>query len=203
MKRYTIESDFIDKNFSQTKLTLLFDKVKADTSAMIRPYFKLKGVNSQGQEVVLTTKYGNWWIIGKNYDKKYFTFNLSQDQVINGTRFSIGLIIDDVSNDNRVYFNHLQLAEGTATTYHQPESTIPKTDIKFTNNFYTNLYTSNTDGYLQVIRPYYNSMDTETITKSKTTVLAPHLKNEDSIDSPSNLGLEFMNASDQRIEILR
>ena len=97
----------------------------------------------------------------------------------------------------------MQLAEGDVTSYHQPVESIPKTDIKFISNFYANFYTTDDDRYLQVIRPYYNNMDTETITRSKVTVLAPHLMNEDDIDSPSNIGLEFMNSYEQVIEILR
>ena len=199
MNRYTIESEHIRKNFSSTSLTFLMDKVKSDELVMIRPFLKLYTADN----TTITTKYGNWWVIGKYYEQKHCGFSITQNQLNRASFFSIGLVIDGVDSSNRLYFNHLQLSETDTLAYHQPAEAIPKTDIKFSNSFYANLYTDKSDSYLQVIRPYYNNMDTETIKKSKVTVLVPHLENEDNIDSPASIGLEFMNASDQKIEILR
>lgn len=151
----------------------------------------------------INTYSGNWKAIGNEYESMYSTFTISDANLERAGYYTVGLIVDGVSLHNKLYFNHVQLAEGVVDKYHQPESAIPKTSIKLTNNFYVNLYQSNTENYLQVIRPYYNNFDTDTLTKSKVTVLAPHLWNEDDIDSPQNIGLEFMNASDQVIEILR
>ena len=129
--------------------------------------------------------------------------NNNKDTLDSTAFYQIRLLVDGLTPRNRLFFNHMQLCEGSTKDYHQPESSIPKTSIKFSNNFYANLYASNDENYLQVIRPYYNNMDTETITKSKVTVLAPHLANEDEYDDPANIGLEFMNSTDQVIEILR
>lgn len=201
MKRYTIESDFIRKNFSDTQLTFSIEKMKADDMAMVRPYLKIFSNNNNAN--IITTKNGNWWVVGSEYDKYTIKYTITEEQLNSTTHFKIGMVVDGMYHKNKLYFNHIQLAEGNVDTYHQPVESIPKTDVKFINNFYANFYTTDDDRYLQVIRPYYNNMDTETITRSKVTVLAPHLVNEDNVDDPSNIGLEFMNASEQVIEILR
>ena len=43
----------------------------------------------------------------------------------------------------------------------------------------------------------------KSLKRSKCTILAPHLLNEDAIDSSENLSLEYMNMNEQVIEILR
>lgn len=192
-------TDKFRKNFTNTKLTFSIEHIKSDKLIMVRPYLRLYTSTKE----YITQYAGNWWIIGSDYQKQYSTFNINKDTLDTTAFYEIRLIVDGLTPTNKLYFNHMQLAEGSITDYHQPESAIPKTAIKFNNNFYANLYTSNEENYLQVIRPYYNNMDTETITKSKVTVLAPHLANEDEYDSPSNIGLEFMNQHDQVIEILR
>ena len=197
MKRNLLHSDYFRKNFSSTTLTLSVDKMKSRGVVMVKP--KIQTFSSG--KVLIEEVMGDWWVVGKNYQPHYSTFQLTD--IDNVAYYMIGFIVDNVTTTNRLYFNHIQLAEGEVTDYHQPVSNIPKTTVKFSNNFYANFYSTNEDSFLQVIRPYYNNMDTETITKSKVTVLAPHLANEDDIDSPSNIGLEFMNQTDQKIEILR
>lgn len=201
MKRYTIESDFLSKNFSNTELTFYVEKMRADDMAMVRPYLKL--FNGKTNADIITTLNSDWWVVGSEYDEHSFKYTITEEQLNATAFFKVGMIVDGMHFKNKLYFNHMQLAEGDVTSYHQPVESIPKTDIKFTSNFYANFYTTDDDRYLQVIRPYYNNMDTETITRSKVTVLAPHLMNEDDIDSPSNIGLEFMNSYEQVIEILR
>lgn len=199
VKRYTIQSDLLRKNFSNRKLTFSVERMKADDFLMVRTGIRFYDKNKN----YILTKPSAWWTVGNSYQQYYFTLNLSEEQLNNAVFYSVRFIVDGLTPQNKLYFNHLQLAEGSTHTYHQPNSAIPKTEIKFTSNFYANLYNANDENYLQVIRPYYNNMDTQTITKSKVTVLAPHLVNEDDIDNPANLGLEFMNATDQVIEILR
>lgn len=199
MKRYLAKSNFIKRNFSNNKLSLYIGNLKCDDIVFLRPIIE---VYTTGKSLI-RTHYGKWKVIGNEYQQLYNGFTLNQGDMERIGYYRISLQFDGVTLHNKLYFNHLQLAEGTVDKYHQPESSIPKTSIKLINNFYVNLYQSTTDNYLQVIRPYYNNFDTETLTKSKVTVLAPHLANEDDIDSPQNIGLEFMNASDQVIEILR
>lgn len=198
-KRYTIKSDLLRKNFTNTKITFSIEHLKCESLAMVRPQI----VFYTSGKTYITTYSSKWWIVGSEYQQQAHTFNINKNTLDASAWYRVQLIVDGLSPTNRLSFNHMQLCEGSEVNYHEPESTIPKTAIKFSNNFYANLYTSSEDNYLQVIRPYYNNMDTETITKSKVTVLAPHLAKEDEYDSPSNIGLEFMNASDQVIEILR
>lgn len=199
MKRYTIISDFIRKKFSQGKLTFSVEKMKSDDLVLVRPYVQIFDIG----KTYIQTFWSQWWVVGNKYQPHSFSFTINDATLTRTAYIKVGMKIDNIDKNNRLYFNHIQLSEGTETNYHQPESTIPKTSIKFQNNFYANLYTSSKDSYLQIIRPYYNNIDTETITKSKVTVLAPHLMNEDDIDSPNSIGLEFMNQTDQVIEILR
>lgn len=199
MKRYNVKSNFIKRNFSYNKLSFLMDNVKCNDIMLIRPYIE---VYTTGKSLI-STHYANWKMVGSEYQPVISSFVIEANKINRIGYYKVGFLIDGLSLHNKLYFNHLQLAESYVDKYHQPESSIPKTSIKLINNFYVNLYQSTTDNYLQVIRPYYNNFDTETLTKSKVTVLAPHLANEDDIDSPQNIGLEFMNASDQVIEILR
>lgn len=198
MKRTIIATDLIRKNFNNTKMTFSVEHIKADDFLMVKPTILLYTSGKQYLANYSTT----WWVVCNEYQKRYFTFNIPRNTLNQAAYYRVRLWVDNLSLHNNLYFNHLQLAEGSVTDYHEPESTLPKTDIKFSNSFYANLYTSE-DNYLQVIRPYYNNIDTETIKKSKTTVLAPHLANEDEVDNPASIGLEYMGATDQVIEILR
>ena len=199
MKRYVLKSNHIKRNFSEKKLSCYIEHIKCNTLMFVRPIFEIYTTG----RTLIRTLYGKWRAIGSEYQSLYNTFDITDEELERTGYYRIALQVDGATLHNRLYFNHIQLAEGIVSKYHQPESSIPKTSIKLINNFYVNLYQSNTENYLQVIRPYYNNFDTETLTKSKVTVLAPHLWNEDDIDSPQNIGLEFMNASDQIIEILR
>lgn len=199
MKRNTISTDLIRKNFTNPKITLSVGNMKSDDLLMVRPIIRLY----TSGKAYLTQYAGAWWVVNKNYLQKARTFNINQETLNKTAYYKIVFVVDGMTPRNRFYFNHVQLSEGSTTDYHPPEEDIPKSTIQFTTNFYANLYTSTEENYLQVIRPYYNNIDTETITKSKATVLAPHLMNEDYYDSPANIGLEFMNSTDQVIEILR
>ena len=197
MKRNILHTDYFQKNFTSTTLTLMIDKMKSKSLVMVQP--KIQTYTSGKGLIEEVT--ADWWAIGKEYQSHHTTFELSNIDDV--AYYRLTLTIDNVTSTNKLFFNHIQLAEGDVTEYHEPVSSIPRTSVKLNNNFYANFYTSSDDSYLQVIRPYYNNLDTERITKSKVTVLAPHLANEDDRDSPSSIGLEFMNQTDQKIEILR
>lgn len=197
MTTYILSTDYIRKNFSDTTLTLSCQKMKVKTGlAIVRARLFLYTV---GKELITTES--RIWVVGTTYKSYSHEITLDEEDLENTAYYQIKFNIYNLSD--ALSFNHLQLAEGTVTDYHQPEQDIPKTRIRFANSFYANLYQSDDGTYLQVIRPYYTNFDTETLTKSKVTVLAPHLKNEDDVDNPSNIGLEFMNQTDQVIEILR
>lgn len=197
MTTYTLTSDYLRKNFAETTLTFSIQKIKSKNDVVvIKPsiHFYNIGKTELSSETAM-------WIIGSTYNKYSYEINVSDIEDI--AYYKVKLTIYNLKEGNALSFNHIQLAEGNVTEYHQPEQDIPKTRIRVQNNFYANLYTSSDESYLQVIRPYYNDIDTETLSKSKATVIAPHLTNEEETDTPSNLGLEFMNQCEQVIEILR
>ena len=197
MTTYTLTSDYLRKNFADTTLTFSCQKMKSKNDVVIiKP-----SIHFYSTDKTELSSDDGMWVVGSSYSQHSCEFTVSDIEMIG--YYKIKLTIYNLKEGNALSFNHIQLAEGTETEYHQPEQDIPKTRIRLQNNFYANLYTSSDESYLQVIRPYYTNMDTETLSKSKATVIAPHLANEEETDTPSNLGLEFMNQSDQIIEILR
>lgn len=199
MEKHIIESKIIKKNFADTTLTLSVEKMKSKSYTFVKPRLKL----FNAKEPYEVTKSADFWINGKAYQKQTAQFKLTQTNIERCTHYQIILECYNVTSDNSIYFNHMQLCEGDDTDYHQPEQDLPTLDVKFSNNFYANFWSSRGDRYLQVIRPYYDNISTKEMKKSKVTVLAPHLENEESVDKPASLGLEFMNQHEQVIEILR
>jgi hypothetical protein len=86
--------------------------------------------------------------------------------------------------------------------YHTVSEQITDAKIGFNKSSYVNLY--NGDGsFLQVIRPTRADIHTNKLDACTCTVIAPHLTEEDVFDDPINIFLEFINQSDQRIDVLR
>lgn len=141
--------------------------------------------------------------ISNVYESQHFTFDV--DEVFAPTigYVRMGLTFYGISDSTEVRFNHLMMNEGEYSKYHPPLDAIEESQVYLNNNFYVGLYTSDTQNYLQIIRPHYDNFSTKKLTKSKCTVLAPHLENEQKEDSPANLGLEYMMMNDQVINILR
>ena len=137
MNRYTITSKKIRKNFSLGKLTLSVEHMRATDFMMVRPFLRI--YNSAKKSI--TTYYGDWWSVGNINAKNSKTFSISDANLEKTTYYSIGFIIDGATQSNRLFFNHLQLCEGESDMYHQPSTAIPKTDIKFTSNFYLSIIT--------------------------------------------------------------
>jgi hypothetical protein len=92
--------------------------------------------------------------------------------------------------------------EGEYDGYHQSDEYMSEYKISFNKSCYTNLYTSN-DSYLQVIRPSKAEISTNKLNKCECTVLAPHLENEIDVDKPVAVFLEFLNMTEQRIDVLK
>jgi hypothetical protein len=199
MELHILESKVMEKNFADTTLTLSVEKMKSDTYSFVRPRVKLYDIKNGWSG----TKNNNFWINGNQYQSHSATMTFNANNIERCTHYQVVLECYNVTKDNNIYFNHIQLCEGDNTEYHQPEQDLPTLDIKFSNNFYANVYTSQGDRYLQIIRPYYDNINTKMMKRSKATVLAPHIENEESVDKPSSLGLEFMNQHEQVIEILR
>ena len=130
-RRYTISSDFIRKNFTNTLLTFSVEHMKADSLLMVRCVIEFY---TSGKSLINRRK-SKWWVVGDKYQGNSQTFNITETGLNRTAYIKVGFEVDGLSEDNRFYFNHIQLAEGRIKDYHQPESAIPKTSIKFSNNF--------------------------------------------------------------------
>ena len=143
------------------------------------------------------------WIVDNTYSTYYETFNINQEFVDRSVKYQIELRFDGVTSENPCYFNGLMFNEGEWDGYHKPYETKDKVVIGFQNTGYVNLYNDEENTYLQVMRPNKNKFNTRKLTKSGCTVLAPHIPSESSVDEPLNLYLEFINQTEQRIDVLR
>ena len=195
----TLPKKELTKNFNTTRLTLTIGKMRSVGVCIVKPI--LKTYNIKKHEV--TTYKGKQWVVANTYQEYTTTYNLTEEELHNTSYIQIKLEVIGITSDYPIYFNNLMLNEGDYTKYHQPNESLDETSIYFINNFYVNLYTKNNDSFLEVIRPNYDNFTTKKLNKSKCTILAPHLLNEDKIDSSENLSLEYMNMNEQVIEILR
>ena len=195
----TLPKQELVKNFTTTRLTFTIGKMRSLGVCIVKPVLKLYNLNKTS----ISEYSGKQWVVANNYTEYTQTYNITEDELYDTAYIQIVLEVVGITNEYPIYFNNLMLNEGDYTAYHQPDESLDEMTIYFVNNFFTNLYSSNTDSFLEVIRPNYDNFTTQVLKKSKCTILAPHLVNEDSIDSSENLSLEYMNMSDQVIEILR
>lgn len=197
--KITLPKGKLVKNFTSTKLTFTIGKMKSIGICIVKPILKLYNLKktSVGEYT------GKQWVVANNYNEYTQTFTITEDELYDTAYIQIGFDVIGITDEHPLYFNNLMLNEGDYTSYHQPDQSLEETSVYFVNNFFANLYTKNSDSYLEIIRPNYDNFTTKQLNKSKTTILAPHLIDEDVIDSPENLSLEYMNMSDQVIEILR
>lgn len=143
------------------------------------------------------------WIVDSTYSTYFETFQISQDFVDRSVKYQIELRFDGVTSENPCYFNGLMFNEGKWEGYHKPFETKDKVVIGFQNSGYVNLYNDDEETYLQVMRPNRDKFNTKALTKSGCTVIAPHLPSESSVDNPVNLYMEFINQTEQTINVLR
>lgn len=195
----TLPKKHIVKNFTNTKLTFTIGKMRSRGVCIVKPILKLYNLN----KTQIKEYSGKQWVVANNYKEYTQSYTMTEDELYDTAYVQIVLEVKGITSNYPIYFNNLILNEGDYTSYHQPDESLDEMTVYFVNNFFTNLYRNNSDSYLEVIRPNYDNFTTEVLKKSKCTVLAPHLMNEDSVDSSENLSLEYMNMSDQVIEILR
>lgn len=195
----TLPKKELTKNFTTTRLTFTIGKMRSLGACIVKPVLKLYNLKktSVGEYT------GKQWVVANNYNEYTHTYDITEDELYDTAYIQIVLEVVGITSECPLYFNNLMLNEGDYTAYHQPDESLDEMTVYFVNNFFANLYSSNTDSYLEVIRPNYDNFTTQVLKKSKCTILAPHLVNEDDIDSSENLSFEYMNMSDQVIEILR
>lgn len=192
----------IQKNFDATLLTFSIGNIKSRVASVAQ--IKLHCYNYEGNEILVNSDavyVGKRFVVTDKYQEHIETISLTADQLSKSYEFEIELILYGITSENPCWFNEVMLETGgTHTMYHKPSEAIDKTDIVFKNNNYAVLYNIENEG-LQVIRPKYDSINTKELTFSEYTILAPHLDNEPVMDSPSRLMMEFINQTEQYIQI--
>lgn len=183
--------------FNENEVTFSINFIKSRQPSVL--YFKLHCFDKNKTKIHTYTS--PRWVIDTEYRRRSRTFTIP-DNVRDKTVYTqIELRPVGITSENPIYFGELMLNEGDDIGYHIPNENLPRT-VGFVNNTYANLY--NGDGnYLQVIRPQRDSFDTNKLTASTCTVLAPHLENESDIDDPVNIFYEFINQREQTIDVLR
>ena len=199
-EEYHILFPKIQVNFTKNDLVFLINQVKSRHISTL--HFKLHCYDKYDEKIYVYTS--PRWVITEEYTKRVRTFSISDDVYDKVLYTQIELIALGNSSENPLYFTECMFAEynGDIIEYHQPSEAIRDVEVGFINSRYVNLYNANGD-YLQVIRPTGRNIFTNTISKDVCTVLAPHLAEEMDIDDPVNVFMEFLNQTDQRIDVLR
>lgn len=184
--------------FSNNQLTFSIDKMKSRVPSVV--YFILHLWDKDNTELPSYTS--PRWIIDNTYSTYYETFEIDEQLVDWAIWYQIELVLINVTSENPLYLNGLMFNEGEYMDYHEPSELITEKEVGFINSSYANLYSR--DGYyLQVIRPTRTKIFTNKLSASPCTVLAPHFDDENDVDHPINIFMEFINQTEQRIDVLR
>ena len=189
--------------FSNNQLTFSVHRMKSRLPSVC--YFIFHLYNRADVEIKTNQKpvyVSERWAIDKTYSTYYNTFEIDEEYVDRAVKYQIEMVFINVNSENPVYFNGLMLNEGEYEEYHEPMETATDKEIAFLNSSYANLY-SNNECYLQVIRPTRTKMHTNKLDASQYTVICPHFDEESDVDHPINIFMEFINQTEQRIDVLR
>lgn len=183
--------------FITSTVTFSINHIKSRLLSVL--YFKLHCYDKHSEEIYTYTS--PRWVIDTDWRRRVRTFDLPNGVEEDIVYTQIELISIGVSSLNPLYFTECMLNEGEDIGYHQPSEHRELT-VGFLNSRYVNLY-SNDGNFLQVIRPQGDKIETNKLLKSTCTVIAPHLAEESDIDDPINIFMEFINQTEQRIDVLR
>ena len=198
-EEYSIKFPKIQANFSSTNLVFIINQIKSRLTSVL--YFKCHFYDRHN--TIIYTYVSPRWVIDTEYKTRKRTFSISNDVYKEVIDVQIELIAIGNSSENPLHFTECMFAEDDGiNVYHMPNEVIKETNIGFLKSRYVNLYDRN-GNYVQIIRPTGQDFTTKTLTKSTCTVLAPHLSNEGDIDDDVNVFMEFINQSEQRIDVLR
>ena len=189
------------KNFTKNNVAFSIGNIKSRTPTVA--YFILHCYNYQGNEILVNNKpfyIGNRFVITPSYRSYVDSFEIDEETLSQTYKLEIELVLFGVTSENPCWFNNVMFESGEHTEYHKPNDALDESDVYFNNNNYVVLYTANGNG-LQVIRPNKDPITTKTLTKSKFTLLAPHLSVEPITDTHSKLMMEFINQTEQWIQI--
>ena len=197
-EEYHIKLPKTEALFLDNQLSFSINHIRSREPSTL--YFVVKFYDMH--DTLLYTYTSKRWMIDTVYNTRYRNFTIPSDVADATAFYQITMITEGISSENPLYFVGLMFQEGDYSNYHTVSEQITDAKITFNKSSYTNMY--NQDGsYLQVIRPSRADMHTNKLDKCACTVLAPHLVEEDIFDDPINIYLEFINQTDQRIDVLR
>lgn len=193
----------VQNQFNLMDNTFVINYIKSRTPSVV--YFKLHCYNLQGQEILTNNDayyIGERWIIDNSWRSYHSSFDFTEEILNNLKEVQIELRLIGVDDDNPLYFTECMLLNKEFDgDYHETDEKDTEAEIGFVNNRYANLYTTNEDDYLQVIRPTSTAFTTNKLSKSECTVLAPHIVGETEWDKPVNLYMEYINQTEQTTNI--
>ena len=189
------------KNFSEGTVTFSIGNIKCRVAGV--GYFILHCYDYQDNEILVNGNpyyTSDRFVITHKYNDYIKNFTIDADTLNNSYMFQIEMVLMGVTSENPCWFNQVMFEHGIHENYHKPEEAFDETAVKLNNNNYVVLY--KTDGTsLQVMRPNYDNITSKNILRSKYTILAPHLENEPATDTPSKLMMEFINQTEQYLQI--
>ena len=199
--RYHLLFRKFQKNILDGNVVFSIGNIKSRTPSV--GLIKLHCYDMHDEEILVNNKpvyVGERFVITTKYRERIEEFTIDEDILHQTFNFQFELIVNGISSEHPVYFNHVMFEEAPHTEYHKTEEAFDEATIDFENNNFAELYNV-MGGSLQVIRPLKTSFTTHYITASKKTILAPHIENEPATDLPSKLMMEYINQTEQHIDI--
>lgn len=202
MGSFHLKFQKFQKNFEATHLTFSIGNIKSRNISVA--YYVVHCYDYKNDELLVGGKpfyTSDRFVVTPIYREYADTFEIDMTMLSKTLYFEIELVLLGITSENPCWFNNIMLEVGEAhTEYHKPHEAFEESTIQFINNNYVVLY-SNNGHSLQVVRPNKEPITTKTIPKSECTLLAPHLDEEPLTDTPSKLMMEFINQTEQYIQI--
>lgn len=203
MSEFHITFPKFQKNIDDGNVVFSIGNIKSRVPSVI--YFKFHCYDLHDDEILVNSQpvhVGKRFVVTPLYREYLEEFEIPENILSRTFSFEIELILLGITSENPCWFNQIMFEKAPHTEYHKPDESFEKSKVLFNNNNYVVLFNIYGNS-LQVIRPYKDNFDTKTLTASKCTVLAPHLDDEIKQDTPANLMQEFINQTEQYIQILK
>lgn len=201
MDQYHVLFQRFQKNISNPNVVFSIGNIKSRTASV--GYIILHCYDIHDDEILVNGKpvyTGGRFVITGKYSEYIEEFTIDDDILHNTFYLQFELVLTGITSENPCFFNHIMFEEAPHMEYHKSEEALVNATINFENNNYAVLY-NNTNHSLQVIRPLQTGFNTNYLTASKITILAPHLDEEPKTDTPANLMMEYVNQTEQRINV--
>lgn len=190
------------KNFDSEDVIFSIGNIKSRAPSVI--YMKCHCYDLHDDEILVSNNpvhVSERFVVTPSYQTYIEKFEIPEAILEQTFKISIELVLLGLTSEIPLYFNEVMFEVGLEhTEYHKPNDAFERVDIRFNNNNYAVLYDIYGNG-LQVIRPEHKDFNTKELTACKYTILAPHLADEPKTDTPSNLMQEFINQTEQYINI--